>query len=417
MKNKNFLVSFLMAAMVLVLVATVSAVSNLGSIDSVEVDDVSVVSDDASVVAGDTVTVDIIFTSDVNASDVRVEAEIEGEKVDVDAKTSSFDVEDGFVYKKSLKLELPYELKDQLSDEITLTVTVKNGDFKTEEEYTLRVQRESYNADIKSVSFSGSVTAGETFPVDIVLKNIGYNDLDDVYVTASIAELGLSKKTYFGDIVALECDDNSDAEENYGVDIDRKCNEDNQDAASGRLYLDIPYGAEAGIYTLEVSVENDDTSSNFVGQVVIENDFSTNVIVDSYSKSVAVGENAEYSLLIVNPTNKLVVYRIVTESSGALSTSASESVVAVPAGLSKTVIVTANPSSAGESNFDVNIFSGEELVQTVTLTANAEESQVTDPIVVLTVILAIVFIVLLIVLIVLLRKKPEKSEEFGESYY
>jgi len=40
-----------------------------------------------------------------------------------------------------------------------------------------------------------------------------------------------------------------------------------------------------------------------------------------------------------------------------------------------------------------------------------------NPVVVLTVVLAIIFVVLLIVLLVLIGKKPEKSEEFGESYY
>ena len=51
--------------------------------------------------------------------------------------------------------------------------------------------------------------------------------------------------------------------------------------------------------------------------------------------------------------------------------------------------------------------------------ANVSESAVSiaSPIVVLTIILAIIFIVLLVILIVLLGKKPEKQEEFGESYY
>ncbi len=57
-----------------------------------------------------------------------------------------------------------------------------------------------------------------------------------------------------------------------------------------------------------------------------------------------------------------------------------------------------------------------ELVNTFTFSA-VEDASVTSPIVVLTIILAIVFLVLLVVLIVLIGKKPEKVEEFGESYY
>jgi len=152
-------------------------------------------------------------------------------------------------------------------------------------------------------------------------------------------------------------------------------------------------------------------------QIVVDNDFSSNVIVTSYSKTFAVGENGAYSLLLVNPTNKLVVYRIVTESSGALSTSASDGVIAVSAGSSKTVNVMARASSTGDYTFDVHVFSGEALLDTVTLTANVEGGSASSAIVVLTIILAIIFIVLLVILIVLLRKRPEKSEEFGESYY
>jgi preprotein translocase subunit SecG len=45
------------------------------------------------------------------------------------------------------------------------------------------------------------------------------------------------------------------------------------------------------------------------------------------------------------------------------------------------------------------------------------EGKAVNPIVVLTVVLAIIFLVLLVVLIVLIGRKPQKSEEYGESYY
>ncbi len=66
----------------------------------------------------------------------------------------------------------------------------------------------------------------------------------------------------------------------------------------------------------------------------------------------------------------------------------------------------------------MNVISGNEL-NTVALNTQVEGKSVAskNPITVLTVILAIVFLVLLVVLIVLIGKKPNKSEEFGESYY
>jgi len=57
-----------------------------------------------------------------------------------------------------------------------------------------------------------------------------------------------------------------------------------------------------------------------------------------------------------------------------------------------------------------------ELLYVVNMTKSVDSGS-SSPIVALTVILAIIFVVLLVVLIVLMGKKPEKSEEFGESYY
>jgi len=403
MNKKNLLVSFVTVAIALFLVASVSA-GEIATITEVTVDGMTVAGNYVSVVAGEIITLKVYFTALENDTDVTVEAEIEGEKVDVDTITTSFDVEDGSKYKKTLTLKVPYELKDELSSDLALNIEIDGREHKTElSDIVLKVQRPSYNADIKSVSAPQTVEAGETFPVDVVVKNIGYNDLDDLYIVTSILALGIEKSAYFGDLVADE----------WNPDYD----DDETDTWSGRLYLEIPYDVSEGIYALEVEVTNDDLTSSEVKQIVIKNDFSENVIVASARKTVAVGENAEYELLIVNPTDKLKVYRIVTESSGSFSSNAGESVVAVPAGSSKSVKITANANTEGEYNFNVNVFSGEKLVSTVSLSLNAQGSAVTSPIVILTIVLAIIFLVLLVVLIVLITKKPEKTEELGESYY
>jgi cobalamin biosynthesis Mg chelatase CobN len=149
-------------------------------------------------------------------------------------------------------------------------------------------------------------------------------------------------------------------------------------------------------------------SSSKIVQVAVENAFSSGNFIVSGNQ-----------LLIVNPTNQVVVYRVVPESTGAVSVSISDSLVAVPAGSSKTVLVDATSNVAGTQTFAVNIFSADgsllERVEFAT-SGNGKDSGAASSIVVLTVILAIIFIVLLIVLIVLIGKKPEK-EEFGESYY
>ena len=191
MNTKNILVSFLLIASVLLLTATASAYTvsgDLATVDSVKVDGADASLYNFSVVAGDTIDVKIVFTANESASNVRIRAELEGDTEDITEVTSLFDVEEGRTYSKTLTLKVPAEFKkDKLSNELALNLKIWNSDYKTEvEDITLNVQRSSYDVAIKSIMASNTVSAGETMSIDVVLKNAGYNDVDDVYVTVSI---------------------------------------------------------------------------------------------------------------------------------------------------------------------------------------------------------------------------------------
>ena len=408
MKSKQILVSLLAIVSLLYIVATVSA-TEIANIEYVEVNDLPVGYEISSVLAGDTITVEVYFEAREDASDVRIKAEIQGDKIDVDEKTGQFDVEEGILYKKILVLEVPYELRNEVSNDLELSVKIWNGDYETEESFVLRVQRPSYNVEVKSVAVSSTVTAGEIVPVDVVLKNRGYNDLEDLEVRVSIPALGVQRTAYFGDLVAVECSE-KDADDGLCKDAD------DEDTVSGRVYLTVPYNAVAGLYSLEIEVENYDTTSTKVKQILVENDFAGNTVAPITGKTVAVKADAEYDLLLVNPTNNIKVYNLIPESSDGLAVKVSESVVAVSAGSSRTVKVTARASEEGTYNFKVNVFSGSELVNQVDYSLAAQGNAIANPIVVLTVILVIIFVVLLVVLAILLGKKPV-TEELGESYY
>jgi hypothetical protein len=393
MNAKRNLVSFLAIATVLFLAATVAAVGQITDDITVEVNGIVVAygstltGAEASVVAGDTISVKVYFTADDLDSDttevdgttsnVRIMAELEADKEDSDAVTTSFDVEAGKTYVKTLTLVVPSDFEDdEVSAAMTLSLKIWNGDFKSEiGDIELTVQKPSHNADVKSVLVGSSVEAGQITPVDIVLKNTGYNDLENIYVTIRVPELGLSKTSYFGDLVAIETDDD-------------------ENTVSGRIYLEVPYEVASGIYTLEVEVTSEDFSDVVERKIAIQNGFP----------EVAIRSGND--LLVLNPTNQLKVYKVVYPST--------ESIVVVQAGSSKVVPI---ETSDGEYNFDVFVFSGSELVGTVNFAGTSEAKELTSPVVVLTVILAIIFLVLLVVMIVLITKKPEKAEEFGESYY
>jgi len=391
MKNtKQILVSFLAIATVLFLVATVSA-GQITSSYTVKVNDQDAYANTVSVLENERITVQVSFTAANNDTDVTVEAELNGDKENVNEETSVFDIETGARYTKTLVLRVPAGLKNKLSDSLQLELRISGKDHQTDlTDVALKVQRESYSIQIKSVT-TGTMKAGQVVPVDVVVKNVGYNDLDDLYISVMIPALNLQKTTYFGDLVPIEDSDN----------------EHDTDTVSGRIYLEIPYSAKAGVYALEVEASNSDTTVSGVKEVTISNEFSGGNIVVS-------GD----SLLIVNPTNEVLVYRLIPENAPELSVSLSQNVIAVPAGSSKTVDVTATGSATGTYNYKINVFSlNGELVYVVNMTKNVTGSSGTSPIVALTIVLAIIFVVLLVVLIVLMGKKSEKSEEFGESYY
>ena len=405
MDIKKLLVSFMVLVSVLFLAANVSA-AELADNTVVEINGIDATFNPA-IVVGETLFIRVEFDSLVNVSDVIVQIEIEGDRKTVEAQTNYFDVESGKRYAKTLKLEVPFDLRDKLSGFADLNVKISGSGFRTDLSYSLRVQRESYSVDVLSVSIPQQVTAGELFPVDFVLRNVGYNDLRDLFVTARISALNVERTVFLGNIVAIECDKDMTSEENYGVDVVRKCIEDEESTVSGRIFLNLPYDAKPGIYALEVKITGEDVTSSDNVQLVVKNAFPEGNFIVSGNQ-----------LLIANPTNELIVYRIIPQSTAAIGVSVSETLVAVPAGSSRIVTVDATSDLSGTQTYSVNVFSSDgAFISTVSFSKSFGKEGVTSPIVVLTIVLAIIFIVLLVVLVVLLGKKPQKSEEFSESYY
>ena len=399
MDAKKVLVSFLAIASILLLAASASA-ADVTTNANIKVDDVTVATyngsvilgDVASVIAGDTVTVRVEFTAVADfdlvtpeiqdsISNVRLRAEIEGNEGDVTAVTPYFDVEAGKTYVKTLTIKVPsVDNKDNVKEAMTLNLKLWNAGSETKvESLNLNVQREAYTVDVVSVNVDSSLNAGEVFPVEVMLKNTGYNDLEDVYVTVKIDALGIAKTAYFGDIVSVN-------------HVDK--NNDDVDTVSGKVYLTLPFDVKEGKYTLEVVVKNSDTTVTETEEVFIANSFPEEVI------KVANG------LFLINPSTELRMYKVVTPSD--------ETIVSVQAGTSKTVDVKA--TSAGYT-VTVTRMNGE-VVGTFSFDASSSGQLIVNgsPVVVLTAILAVVFLILVVVLVVLMTKKPKKSEE-SESYY
>lgn len=392
---------FLVAALLLAVfaVSSVSAALVSGSI-AVEVNGVDASGVDIATFAGDVLPVRVTFEAYDDASDVRIKAWISGSREN-SAVTERFNLIEGRTYNRALSVSVPSDL-DELSDSVTLYIRVENPDGYDETEVDLTNQRASYVLDVLDVTMDSKVIAGNNLVLDIVLKNIGFEDADDTFVKASIPALGVEAKGYFGDLYAQD-----------------ETGEDQSDAAERNLVLKVPGSAPLGVYTVEIEAYNGDSVTTTTRKVAVVGASEDSMAVSSAaSKTFAAGEKAVYTLTLVNSGDRIRVYDLVLDAPTGLTVEASDSMVAVPAGSSKTVQLEAVAAKAGKYTFGVNVHSDGNLVKAVSYTANVNGKSIGgNATVLLTVVLAIIFVVLLVVLIVLLTRKPKKSEEFGESYY
>ncbi|MFH1358892.1 MAG: hypothetical protein ABIH37_03335 [archaeon] len=423
MKSKAILVSFVALFALAFALSTVVA-ADFVALQEVEVNgiDVDLTSPTLAVIGVDvseTIPVAVKFTALDDMDDVKVKVYIEGYKSEISEETSRFHVISGNTYIKRFSIEVPSSMDlDDRDELVNLFVRVSaKGASAVEAEVSLDVQKELYSLNLLSIDTSNVVVSGDEVSLDVVVENNGYDRLDNIYVMASIPELGTSRKVYVGDLASIQ--DSDDEEIN--------------DATSKRIYLTIPRNAAAGTYDLEVEAYNYDTSVKAVTRVVIRN-VDTTIIPSSTSKTVAPGEETSFNLVLANPSNRMVVYTITPEGTSGLIVEVTEPLVAVGAGSSRTVEINVRATDSVEEGthvFAVNANSEEAESKQVTFTVNVEKdgtgtgstglggftSGKANTTVIITVILVIVFIVLLIILIVLLSRRPAESEEFGETNY
>lgn len=410
MNNSKPILVSLIAAIVLVAFVSFATAGSLNvDITNVEIGGVDVsgvlhggIIDVAGFNEG-TFPVEVTFTALADASDVRVKAWIGGYRSSLEASTSRFEMVNGSTYHQELEVELPSDVKN--SERYTLYVRLESKTDSIEKSFDIKVQRESYDLRILSVDFDTSASAGDSLALDIVLKNRGFNRLDDTYVTVSIPGLGVSKRAYFGDLTPSDVKDDTDKE----------------DAVLGRMYVNVPSNAKPGVYDVVVSAYNSDSEVKVSQTLAIGGSAgSSQVVAPIMSKAVSKNGEVSYDLIIVNSGSKIGVYQLSAETIDGLNVRVDEPVITVSSGSSKTVKVTVMPTSNGMKSFAVNVYKDGSLVDHVPFVADVSGSSSWNGnnAVVLTVVLAIVFVVLLVILIVLLTKKPAKeSEEFGESYY
>jgi len=349
---------------------------------------------------GETVPVRVIFNAIRDMSDVRVEIRMEGHREDISAQTDRFDIISGVTYSKLLNLQLPSDEHD-LSDNYNLYVEISSNEGRTEEVYKIVIQRESYTLEVLSVDYSSSVSAGTSAPISIVVKNNGYNVADDVYAVVSIPELGISSRTYLGDLLPIDSYLGNDGEE---------------DSVYQTAYLQIPENAKSGVYEMFVEVYNDDSSVTVSKLISVGDSGYSEVLAGIKNMDLKAGETVTYDLVLVNSGNSLKIFNLAATSGDSLIVNL-PGVVAVGPQSSETVKITVTASSdakVGTYTFSVDA-NGKQVVFGANVVGKGTSANTST--IALAVVLVIIFVVLLIVLAVLLARKERPIEEVETSYY
>jgi len=413
MKAKTMF-GFMLAVFTVALFASFASAAslNLSNVE-VEVDGIELNQFNVAVVGGDVLPVEIEFTAGENANDVEVSAWIQGFRSETRADRGFADLLKDSRYKAKLSVPVPVDLdEDEATErELILVIRVESDEGSYEEEFTVQAQRQAHNLDLLLVEFDKVAKADSTLPISVVIKNFGRHEEEDTFVTISIPALGISKTTYFEDLSAIDvCDDDGDC--------------DKSDSRERRIFITIPHGVAPGIYDVRVTAVSDDTETTVIKPLsIVGTPVEGKILANPAGKTFAVGESVTYEMILVNTGNKIAIYNLVPQANDALTVSLSDTLTTVPAGSSKTVLVTVKANREGTFNFGVTAVSdgfSETALYTATVNGQSKTSVVSGTssnIVALTVVLAIIFVVLLIILVVLLTRKPERSEEFGESYY
>ena len=368
---------------------------------------------------GDTLDIKTILTTAENTTgnmnNVEIRAWISGDNHhNLEEVTKTFNTEAGVVYTKELQLKLP-ENMDKDNYKLRITVSDRYGESK-EYDYNLKVSAPKKELKVEDIVFTPEsyVKAGRALIATARVKNVGEEDAQDVKVTVSIPDLGISGSDYLDKIQAEEA------------------------KSTEEIYLRVPDCTKEGTYKAIVKATYDDgyetTEQDFNLKVVSDDTLCTAqsteqkneeansiVMIGAPVQSVERGKGgAVYPITIHNTANAAKTYTISVEGleNWATTTTSPSNVVVLEPGKDETVYVyvSANEeASLGEHLFTINVKTGDDNAKQIVLKTVVTEPQ-NQKASGLKVALEIGLIVLVIILIGLavvigINKAKSKDEE------
>ena len=379
---------------------------------------------------GDVLDTKVILTTAAdqtgNMKDLEIRAWISGDDHhNIEEVTKTFDTESDVVYTKSLKVELP-ENMDKDNYKLRITVSDRYGESATFD-YNLKVSAPKNKLVVKDIVFTPEtyVKAGRALIATARVKNVGEEDAQDVKVTVSIPDLGISGSDYLDDIQA---EDSKSTEEMYMRIPD--CTKAGTYKATVKAVYDDGY--ETAEQEFDLKVVSDDTLCTAQSSETKKEEANSVIMIGAPVQSVERGKGgAVYPITLHNAGNTAKTYTISVEGleNWATTTTSPSNVVVLESGKDETVYVyvSANEeASLGEHLFTVNVKTGDDTAKQIVLkTVVAEpQNQKASGLKVALEIGLIALVIILIGLAVVIginkakSKEDEESEEVaGQTYY
>lgn len=271
----------------------------------------------------------------------------------IDDKTEIFDAEPNVTYVKKLNVRIPDEL-DKADYKLRVVISDRFSD-ETRANYNLQIDAPRNALKIDDVIFNpaNSVRAGSSLLVRVRVENKGEREQEDVRVTVSIPELGITGTQY---INSLDENDEEETEE---------------------ILLRIPRCAKSGNYETAIDVEFSQRHRKITERetiAVLEDEQCTitvqqpTISAGNQAQTVAEGQTAVFPLTITNPSKNSRTFTITTISDMDIAIAPTNTLV-IPAGQTQTVYINAQASDSGTKTITVTITNGN-LQQQVFFTAN-----------------------------------------------
>ena len=366
---------------------------------------------------GETLEIKIGLEAVSGATDIEVEAEISGYEYDdyesLDDSTHLFDLAAGTTKYVNLEVQMPNKLD---KDEYWLRLRIMDKNTAAVETVIkLAVEPTRHGVDIKDVAFSpgNTVKAGRSLLATVLLENFGDKTEKDVKVTVAIPTLGVSATEY---VDVVDTDNN---------------NIDYEDVPE--MFLPIPATAAEGEYTVVVTVKYDDLRETVtesyllavMGNELFQDSCEKLVLaIGPENQKVTAGKTATYAIALTNAgtCSKAYTLEAVTGSWGTVTLS--DSLVVLESGKNQVVyldVAVDAQTDAGAHVASVVVSAGNEMLETITVTANVVASEGNDNLSLRNG-LEIALIVLVVLLVVIgliigfsrLRKDDEEEEQ---TYY